>query len=61
MLCTANQQLVVQKVKEERNILHTVKRRKANWIGHILRMKCLLKQVTEEKIKESDGKTWTKA
>ena len=61
MLCTANQQLVVQKVKEERNILHTVKRRKANWIGHILRMKCLLKQVTEEKIEESDGKTWTKA
>jgi hypothetical protein len=23
-------------VKEERNILHTMKRRKANWIGHIL-------------------------
>jgi hypothetical protein len=26
-------------VKEERNILYTVKRRKANWIGHILRRK----------------------
>jgi len=24
-------------VKEERNILHTIKRREANWIGHILR------------------------
>jgi hypothetical protein len=23
------------RVKEERNILHTVKRSKANWIGHI--------------------------
>jgi hypothetical protein len=23
-------------VKEERNIFHTVKRRKANWVGHIL-------------------------
>jgi len=27
---------VLQRVKEERNILHTMKRRKANWIGHIL-------------------------
>jgi hypothetical protein len=24
----------LQRVKEERNILHTIKRRKANWIGH---------------------------
>jgi hypothetical protein len=30
---------VLQRVKEERNILHTIKRRKANWIGHILRFK----------------------
>jgi hypothetical protein len=34
---------------EERNILHTVKRRKANWIGHILRRNCLLKHVIEGK------------
>jgi hypothetical protein len=27
---------VLHGVKEERNILHTVKRRKTNWIGHIL-------------------------
>ena len=27
---------VLQIVREDRNILHTVKRRKANWIGHIL-------------------------
>ena len=26
-------------------------KRKANWIGHILRRNCLLKQVTEGKIK----------
>jgi hypothetical protein len=25
----------LQRVKEERNILHAVKRRKANWTGHI--------------------------
>ena len=28
---------VLHGVKEERNIIHTVKRRKATWIGHILR------------------------
>jgi hypothetical protein len=33
----------------ERNILHRVKRRKANWIGHILCMSSLLKHVTEGK------------
>jgi hypothetical protein len=36
---------VLHGVKEERNILHTVNRRKANWIGHILRGNCLLKHV----------------
>jgi hypothetical protein len=39
------------RVKEERNIVHTIKRRKANWIGHILRGNCLLKHVTEGKLK----------
>jgi hypothetical protein len=38
---------VLHRVKEERNIVHTIKRRKANWIGHILRRNCLLKHVTE--------------
>jgi hypothetical protein len=28
---------VLRRVKEERNILQTIKRRKANWIGNILR------------------------
>jgi hypothetical protein len=37
---------VLHRVKEERNILHTIKRRKANWIGHILRTNCLLKHAT---------------
>ena len=35
---------------EERNILHTINRRKANWIDHILRRNCLLKGVIEGKI-----------
>jgi hypothetical protein len=46
-------------VKEERNIIHTVKIRKANWIGHILRRNCLQKHVTEGKVEGRicDGKT----
>ena len=41
---------VLQRVKEEKNILQTIKRRKANWIGHIWHRNCLLKQVTEGKM-----------
>ena len=33
------------------NIVHEIRKRKANWIGHILSRNCLLKQVIEEKIK----------
>jgi hypothetical protein len=42
--------LLVHRVKEDRNILNTVKRRMANWIGHILRRNCLLKHVTDGKL-----------
>jgi hypothetical protein len=41
---------VLHRVKEERNIVHTIKSRKANWIGHILRRNCLLKHVSEGKL-----------
>jgi hypothetical protein len=41
---------VLQKFKEDRNILLTTKRRKANRIGHILRRNCLLTHVIEGKI-----------
>jgi len=37
-------------VKEKKNILQTIKRRKAKGIGHILRKNCLIKHVIEEKI-----------
>ena len=39
---------LLHRVKEYRSIVHTVKRRKANWIGYILFRNCLLKHVTEE-------------
>jgi hypothetical protein len=42
---------VLLKVKEQRNILHEISKRKVNWIGHILRRNCLLRQVIEGKIK----------
>ena len=43
---------VLQRVKDERNILQTIKRRKANWIGHILRNNCLIQHVIKVKIGE---------
>jgi len=39
-------------IKEERNILHTIKQRKSNWTGYILRMNCLEKNVIERKKEE---------
>jgi hypothetical protein len=41
---------VLHRVKEERNILHTIRRRKANWIGHVLRRNCLLRHIIKGKI-----------
>ena len=42
---------VLLRVKEQRNILHEICKRKGNWIGHILRRNCLLQQVIGGKIK----------
>ena len=39
------------RVNKERNILHEIRKRKANWIGYIVRRNCFLKQVIERKIK----------
>jgi hypothetical protein len=33
----------------KRDDLHGIRKRKANWIGHILRRNCLLRRVTEGK------------
>jgi hypothetical protein len=42
---------VLHRFKEERNILHTLRIRKVNWIGHIWHKNCLLKHVTKGKTK----------
>jgi hypothetical protein len=41
---------VLLRVKVQRNIIHEISKRKANWIGHILSRNCLLRQVIEGKI-----------
>jgi hypothetical protein len=42
---------VLLRVKDQRNILREIRKRKANWIGHFLCTTCLLQQVIEGKIK----------
>ena len=42
---------VLLRVNEQRNILHEIRKRVVNWIGHILRRNCRLKQVIEGKKK----------
>jgi len=50
--CVRNE--VLQRVKEDKNILQTTKTSKANWIGDILCRSCLLRHVTEGK---TEGRT----
>jgi hypothetical protein len=42
---------VLLRVNEQKNILHEISKRKANWIGHILCRNSLLQQVIEVKKK----------
>jgi hypothetical protein len=46
---------VLLRVKEQRNILHEIRKRKANWIGHILRRNYFLQWVIEGKIRGGGG------
>ena len=50
-MCHVRNEEVLLTVNEHRNMLHEIRKRKANWIGHILRRNCLLQQVIEGKIK----------
>jgi hypothetical protein len=56
IICTdrVRNEEVLHRVKEGRNILHTIKIRKANWICHVLLRNCLLKHVLEGKL---EGRT----
>ena len=48
--CHVRNDELLQRVKEERIILKTSKRKKSNWTGHNSRRNCLLKHVMEGKI-----------
>ena len=45
-----NVEVLRRRVKEENNIVTTIKRRKTNWIGEVLRRKRCLKHLIEEKM-----------
>ena len=42
-------ELLLHIIKKDRNNLCTIKRRKANYIGHILRRNCLLNTLVKER------------
>jgi hypothetical protein len=46
---------VLQRGNEERNALHTIKIRKADWICHILCRNCLLRHVIEGRRKKVEN------
>jgi hypothetical protein len=46
--------------KEDRNILHSMKRRKANLIDHILRRNWFQKHFNERKERTRNGNDWKK-
>ena len=45
---------LLQRVKEETNILDTIKRMMVNWIGHIFSRKCLPALLIKERQKRED-------
>jgi hypothetical protein len=47
----ANNEAVLHRAKEERNILHTLRQREANWTGYILHRNCLLNPIFKGKIR----------
>jgi hypothetical protein len=60
LVTSCEEKEVFHNVSEEMYILNTLKTRRANWIGHILRRNCLLKHVVEGTIEgriRSDGRT----
>ena len=46
---------VLDRIGEKRTLLNNILRRKANWIGHILRRNCLLHDAIEGQMMEVKG------
>jgi hypothetical protein len=49
--CVRKEKYYVESRKGGRSILYKIKRRKPNWIGHVLQRNCCLKHATERQIK----------
>jgi hypothetical protein len=49
--CVRNEE-ILHRVREEGSILHDMKRRKANWIDHILHRNCLLNHIIKRIMEE---------
>jgi len=47
--CVSNEE-ILRKVKEDWSILHTIMRRKFNWLGLTWRRNCLLKHINKIKM-----------
>jgi hypothetical protein len=45
---------VLQRINEKMNILHTIKRKKGNWIGYFFSMNCPLKRVIKKDRKDAN-------
>ena len=46
---------VLNRIGEKRTLINNILRRKANWIGHILRRNCLLHDAIEGQMTEVKG------
>ena len=46
---------VFERIGQKRTLLNNILRRKANWIGHILRRSCLLHDAIERQMTEVKG------
>ena len=58
MVRETNEQ-VLERIGEKRTLLNNILRRKANWIGQILRRNCFLHDVIEGQIMEVKGRRRT--
>ena len=46
---------VLERIGEKKTLLNNILRRKANWVGHILRRNCLLHDAIEGRMAELKG------
>jgi len=52
-LVSVKNEELLRRVKEERNILHTIKRTRFDWISYVLRKNCLLQHCRSDRTERS--------